>query len=113
MNRRLDVLRGTTVNAYGDESDIGQPVYTGVPAAIAEVAEHVFDPATQRPQVIRQVKGAVPGWVDLRDTDTLHDPATGWFYLLDDIEDEPGIGYYPPRKLLTLRLRSGVTADGE
>ena len=113
MNRRRTVLRGTTVNDWGDESDVGQPVYTDVPAAIAEVSQQSFDPATQRPQVIRVIKGAVPGWADIRETDTLTDPATGWFYLVTDIAQEPGLGYYPPRQLLTLKLRSGVTVEAE
>lgn len=113
MNRRISVLRGTTVNDWGDKTNVGTPLYTNVPAAIAETAEQSFDPATERPQIIRSIKAAVPGWADIELTDTLLDPATGWYYMPEEIWDEPGIGIYPPRKLMTLRMRSGVTVDGE
>lgn len=113
MNRRLVTYRGTTVNAWGDKTNVGSPYLSNVPAAIAETAEQSFDPATQRTQIIRSIKAAVPGWADIELTDTLLDPATGWVYMPEEIWDEPGIGTYPPRKLMTLRLRSGVTVDGE
>jgi hypothetical protein len=113
MNRRITVLRGETVNAWGDVSNVGTPVYTDVPAAIAETTQEAFDPATQRPQIIRSIKAALPGWADIQLTDTLLDPFTGWFYMVEDLMQEPGIGIYPPRQILTLRMRSGVTVDGE
>lgn len=113
MNRRIRIYRGKTVNSYGDVSNVGILYLSDVPMAIAETAQESFDPATQRPQIIRSIKAAGPSWVDFELTDTLLDPATGWFYMPEDIWDEPGIGIYPPRKLMTLHMRSGVTVDGE
>lgn len=113
MNRSLTVLRGTTANAYGDLSDVGQPLYTGIQAAIAETSDVVFDAATQRQQTIRAITCIVPGWADILDTDTLFDPFTGWYYLIEGMQQEPGLGYYPPRKVLTLRMRSGVTVGSD
>ncbi len=113
MNRRLTTYRGKTVNAFGDESNVGALYLSGVPAALAETSETAFDPATQRAQIIRAIKCIVPGWADVQMTDTIEDPATGFFYLVENIEAEPGLGYYPPRQILTLRLRSGVSVDGE
>src|ERR1039457_5730591 len=92
MNRRLNVLRGTSVDDLGDASDVGAPLYSGIPDALAEVTETVFDAATQRPQTIRSVKSAVPGWADIISSDTLQDPDTGWYYIVLSIENEPGIG---------------------
>ena len=109
MDRQLNVYRGTSVDAFGDVSDVGEPLYTGIPAALAEVSETVYDFATQRPQTIRSVKSIVPGWADVISSDTLQDEFTGFFYIVLSIEAEPGIGHYPPRKLLELRLRSGVS----
>ena len=43
MNRRLSVLRGLAVSDLGDLSDVGTPLYTGIPGAIAEITETVFD----------------------------------------------------------------------
>lgn len=113
MNRRISILRGLAVNSFGDASDVGAVYMAGVPAAIAETTQTAFDPATQRPQIIRSIKGAVPGWAGIQLTDTLFDPATGYFYLVEDIEQEPGIGIYPPRQLLTLRMRSGVSVQSD
>lgn len=113
MNRAVSVYRGSAVNAWGDKSDVGALYLTNVQAAIAETSDTVFDPATQRPSVIRAVKCIVPGWADIRTTDTIQDSFTGWYYLVTSIEQEPGLGCRPPRQILTLRLRSGVNVEGE
>jgi hypothetical protein len=113
MDRQISVLRGETVDEYGDVSDVGTPVFTGVPAAIAEVSQTAFDPATQRPQIIRSIQGVMPGWAEVRTTDTLYEPATDRYFMIEDVSQEPGFGLYPPRQLLTLRVRSGVTVESE
>jgi hypothetical protein len=109
MDRQIRTFRGSSVDEFGDMSDVGSPLYTGIQAAIAEVDETVFDAATQRMSTIRQVKGVVPGWADIIASDTLQDEFTGFYYMVESLEAEPGIGFYPPRKLLTLRERSGVS----
>ena len=109
QNRQISVYRGTTVTDLGDRSDVGAPLYTNLPAAIAEVSETVYDFATQRPQTIRSIRCIMPGWADVIASDTLQDQFTGYFYIVLSLEAEPGIGYYPPRKLLELRMRSGVS----
>jgi hypothetical protein len=108
-NRAVTVLRGTAVDEFGDESDVGQPYLTGVPAAIAETTDVVFDQATQRPQVVRTITCVMPYWADVDDTDTLYDPATGYYYLIESQQARPGPGYYPADRILTLRMRSGIT----
>jgi hypothetical protein len=108
-NRTLTTFRGTEVDEYGDESDVGIVYLTGVQAALAEVSDTVFDAATQRQQIVRAVKCTVPGFVDIIDTDTVQDEFTGWFYKIEAIEATPGIGYYPAPKRLTLRMRSGIS----
>lgn len=113
MNRLVTILRGTTVSPDGDRSDVGTPYLTSIPAAIAETSQRAFDPATQRPSIIRSIQGVMPGWAGVRTTDTLLDPATGNYYLIESVENEPGFGIYPPRQILTLRQRSGVSVQGE
>jgi hypothetical protein len=108
-NRQITVMRGTEADEFGDETDVGTPFYTGIPAALAETTDVVFDAATQRQQVIRSVTCIVPAWADIVDTDTIQDQFTGYFYLIESIQAEPGIGYYPAPKRLSLRLRSGVS----
>ena len=106
-------MRGTAVNDYGDETDVGTPYLTGVPAAIAETSQQAFDQATQRHQIIRAVTCTVPAWVDVWTTDTIQDEFTGYFYMIESIEAWPGIGYYPAMQILTLRMRSGVTIGSD
>lgn len=113
MNRRITIMRGQEIGPYGEKTNVGTPYLTDVPAAIAEVSRTAFDPATQRPQIIRSIQGIVPGWAGVQTTDTLVDPVTGFAYMIEDMYSEPGIGIYPPRTILTLRLRSGVTVQGE
>jgi hypothetical protein len=108
-NRSLSTYRGTSFNEFGDASDVGAAYLTGIPAAIAETTDVVFDAATQRPQIIRTITCVVPNWADIDDSDTLYDPASGFFYEVERIEARPGPGYYPPDKLLGLRMRSGIT----
>ena len=108
-NRSLSTFRGLAPNAYGDLSDVGEPYLTNVPAALAEVSDVVFDAATQRQQIVRGVKCIIPAWADVIDTDTLQDESTGFFYFIESVEAQPGIGYYPAPKILMLRMRSGIS----
>ena len=108
-NRSISVMRGTSADAFGDLSDVGQPYLTGIPAAIAETTDVVFDQATQRPQIIRTITCVLPNWADIIDTDTLYDPATGYYYLIESQQARPGPGYYPADRILTLRMRSGIS----
>lgn len=101
------------MDEFGDVSDVGAPLYANLPAAIAEVTDTVFDFATQRPQTIRSIRCIMPGWVDVISSDTLQDTFTGFFYIVLSLESEPGIGYYPPRKLLELKMRSGVSVSSD
>lgn len=113
-NTRLTIMRGTTANSYGDLSDVGTPIYTGVPAAVTEASKVVFDPATQQPRTIRTLKAVVAGWTDVLDSDTILDEATGNAYMIQDIQVQPtGPTGIAPDKLLTLRMRSGVGVQSD
>jgi hypothetical protein len=113
-NTRLTIMRGTAANPYGDESDVGTPIYQHVPAAVNESSKVVFDPATQRPQTIRTSTAVVAGWVDVLSSDTIMDEATGNYYMINDIELQPtGPTGIAPAKLLTLRWRTGVSVTSD
>lgn len=109
-NTRLTIMRGTSVSPYGSVTDVGTPIYTGIPAAINESSKQVFDPATQQPRTIRTSTCVVAGWVDVLSSDTLLDETTGNYYMINDIERQPtGPTGITPNLLLTLRWRSGVS----
>lgn len=109
MNRRINTYRGTAADAYGDLDDVGTPYLSGVQAALAETEQESFDPAAETRRTIRTITCVVPNWADINDNDTIEDPATGNFYMIESIQAQPGIGLYPPFKLLGLRARSGVS----
>lgn len=112
-NRLLNTYRGVTANAYGDLTDVGAAYLLGVPAALAETSQTYYDAATQRNQILREITCRVDAWVDIVTTDTIEDTTTGIFYLIEGIKAEPGIGYYPAVKILTLRERSGVSITSD
>lgn len=112
-NRLLNTYRGTASNDYGDLTDVGSLYLVNVPAALAETEQTYFDAATQRNQIIRGITCRVDAWVDIITTDTIQDTTTGLFYLIEGIKSAPGIGYYPPPKILALRMRSGVSIQSD
>jgi hypothetical protein len=111
-NTTLSVLRGTTTNGYGDRTNVGVPLHTGIPAAVVEKSKQVFDRDSQRFQTIRTSMCVVPDWADILDTDTLMDETTGNFFMVEDIQIQPSLGI-PPDKILTLRWRSGVSVGSD
>jgi len=111
-NTTLSVLRGTTVNAYGDKTNVGDPLYTGIPAALVESSKQSFDRASQRFQTIRTSTCVVPEWADIIDTDTLIDETTGNAYMIESVTRQPTLGP-PPDKILILRWRSGVSVGSD
>lgn len=113
MNRELTIMRGTEDNDAGDESDVGIPLYTGVQAAIAEDSHLTFDAAASTQRTVRTITCRMNGSQDVLLTDTLFDPASGLYYLIESMASEPTIGYYPPFKILTLRMRSGVSVSSD
>lgn len=111
-NSLLTIMRGTAVNEYGDESDVGTPLYEHIPACVVETTTKTFDSATQRPQMIRASQCVVPSWADVLTTDTILREDTGDYFMIEDIEAQPSFGY-PADKLLTLRWRSGVSVSSD
>ena len=91
-------MRGSAADAYGDLSDVGTPIHTGIPAAIEETTSVVFDQATQRPQIIRTITCVVPNWADIVTTDTLFDATTGNFYLIESMTGAPQPRLLPARQ---------------
>jgi hypothetical protein len=106
-------MRGTEVNPYGDETNVGIPYLEHVQAALAEVSNETFDPASQIRRTIREWTCIVAAWVDVDTDDTLQDEFTGNYFMIESIMEQPGVGMYPPAKVLTLRMRSGVSVTSD
>jgi hypothetical protein len=108
----ISVLRGTKTNRFGDRTNVGVPIYTGIPAALIETGKQVFDRATARPQTIRTTKAVVDEWVDILTSDTIKDERTGDYFIVEDVMRQPTLGP-PPDKILTLRWRTGVSVESD
>jgi hypothetical protein len=105
-NNSVSILRGTTPNAYGDETDDAIAAYTQVPAAIVESSHVTTDPATQTPRTVRAITCVMPGWADVLNSDRLQD-ATGTIYMIESVTTQPSLGY-PGDTILTLRRVTGT-----
>jgi hypothetical protein len=112
-NRLLTICRGFEINSRGDLTNVGVPLYRDIPASVAEESHETTDRASPVRRTIRIVTCKVDAWVDVQDDDTLIDQLTGYAYMIESMAEEPGIGYYPPRKVLTLKMRSGVTVKSD
>ena len=112
-NRLFTVMRGPSINQFGDETDVGEVYLQHIPAALAEESHETFDRASQTRRTIRSFTCVFDAWVDVTMDDTLMDESTGYFFLVEDLMERPGIGLYPPQKILTLRMRSGISAGSD
>ena len=112
QNAYVDLLRGTTTDAYGDTADSMVPVIQGMPAILAETTQSVFDPATQMPRTVRQATCKVPSWAGVLSTDQIRDSLTGNVYAVIDVITPPVLTSLamggPPDTLLTLRRITAV-----
>lgn len=113
QNRLITICRGFEVNSRGDLTNVGIPLYQHIPAAIAEESHETSDRVSPIRRTIRMVTCIVAAWVDVEDDDTLMDEATGSFYMIESMEQRPGIGLYPPQQILTLKERAGVSIGSD
>lgn len=84
---RVDVLRGTTTDAYGDPADAEVVVAHGVPVLITEAgragtssAKAEQGPVTTTPRTIRRLRGRFRPGVEVRTGDRWRDCSSGDAY---------------------------------
>lgn len=81
----VDVLRGTTTDAYGSIVDSTSVAIPGVPASIIERTQKVHEPKEGEDRIIRVFKCRVPAGTGLERGDRLRDRATGQIYIVDNL----------------------------
>jgi hypothetical protein len=86
-NTTITILRGTELDAFGDEVDSQVAAHTGVLAAIAEVGRRVFLPAENAYRVVRAYQCRVGFEADLRKDDRVRDEQSGTVYLVTELSD--------------------------
>lgn len=87
------ILRGTTTDQFGDPQDVDTVVATGIPFFIADIADRVWDPATQTPRVVRSIDAQCQSDVDLRIGDRVRDDTNGITYIVTDVTQPYGAGW--------------------
>lgn len=80
----VDVLRGTTVDEFGDVLDADTVVLTGIPASIIEQSRRVHGPKDSEDRIVRVLKCRMPNGTAVLKGDRLRD-ADGTLYLIDSL----------------------------
>jgi hypothetical protein len=89
QNCTITLLRGSTVNQYGDEIDANDPLMTGIPATLIETGKSVQDPSTPTPRTIRQVYCSVPYWTGVLSTDRIMDERNSEVFMILSVTTPP------------------------
>lgn len=79
---RFSVLRGSTLNDYGDEVDGTTPALSGIGGSVIERSRKVFNPADGRVSTIRELTGRFPHGTDIQDGDRIKDEKTGEIFVV-------------------------------
>lgn len=109
QNTTVTVLRGTTVNDYGDTVDSDTPVFSGLPACLTETGKTVQDPSTTSPRTIRQVQCIVPQYAAVVNTDQVVDESTGQKYMVIGVTMPPTLMGAPVDTVLDLKRVTAAT----
>lgn len=89
---RASVLRGTGTDQWGDASDSGTVVNTGLLARVVVKNVTAYDPSTQTARTVQQVIGVVESDTDILDTDQLRDDTNGITYIIESVTQPGGPG---------------------
>jgi hypothetical protein len=109
-NTTCSVLRGTSVDAWGNQQDAGVPYMQGVPAFLAETSRTAYDRASQTPRTVRTTTCVLPDYVGVSTSDQITDESTGYRYAIEDILAPPTLMGAPADVVLTLRRVTAATA---
>lgn len=82
---RVDVLRGTVENVFGDLVNVDTVVMTGIPASIIERSQRLHEPKDGQDRIVRIAKGRVPNGTGVLKGDRLRDQTTGAVYVIDNV----------------------------
>lgn len=79
------ILRGETLDEYGDPVDSDIPVRGGVPVSLIERDRRVYVAAESRTTIVRQVTGRARPDADIQEQDRLRDERSGSIYLVEAV----------------------------
>lgn len=105
-NCTVSILRGTSVNQWGDTVDNSTVAASGIPALILVTTETTTDPSTQAPRTVQTVHGVVNSNVDVRDTDQILDETHSVTYAVESVTQPLATGFTPDLELELRRVTS-------
>lgn len=101
-NTTVSILRGETVDEYGDPIDSNVSVNAEVPISIIENSRRVFLAAEGRLTVVKEFIGRIRPGFDVREGDRLRDDNSGQIYLVEGISN-PMLGTGMSDQRISLR----------
>lgn len=109
-NVTVSVLRGTSVNQWGDVVDDLTPAFEHVRATLVETSKEIQDPSTQTPRTIREIICWVPEFLGVTTDDRIKDEVSGLTYMIAGIMKPPTIVRMNLPVQLNLKRVSGNNA---
>lgn len=89
----VSISRGTTLDAYGDPTDVNNdPLYTDVPAIISYKTRVTQDPVSGTPRQITALDCLLPKGTDVQNDDRITDQQTGTVYAVTGVTQLPSYG---------------------
>lgn len=96
---RVSVLRGTTVDAFGDEQDASTVAASGIPASLIEQTRVATTRDDPTPRVIRYTVGRVPPGTDVTEDDRIKDEVTEEVYIVTAVSTNANPAMAQPLRL--------------
>lgn len=98
------ILRGETIDEYGDPVDSDTPIRAGVPISLIERDQRVYVPAESRTTIVRHVTGRARPGTPIRERDRLRDERTGSIYLVEAVSRSGTVIGSPDLRLVLRRV---------
>lgn len=80
---QYSILRGSTINSFGDEVDGSTAVYTGVRGLITQKSKSIYNPDSGRVQTVVYYIGRFPYGTDIVQGDRILDERAGKTFVVN------------------------------
>lgn len=78
----VSILRGTSTDDFGDETDTATVLTSGIPASLIESTRTAMEPVSGTPRIIRTHVARLPPDTDVTENDRIKDEQTTEIYIV-------------------------------
>ncbi|QQM45198.1 hypothetical protein [Streptomyces liliifuscus] len=78
----VSVLRGSSTDAFGDETDTSTVLKAGIAASLIESTRTAMEPVSGTPRIIRTHVARLPATTDVTEDDRIKDERTNEIYIV-------------------------------